>query len=229
MSLQGRLLDVPLIDLLRIFQRGERSGRIFLTSPAERAAIWFQQGQVVHAALAADNGQGQGLVGEAALFALLDWPDGQFRYLAPVDGERYRVTITRSTNLLILEALRRGEGQRSLPPGLSPHATLRAVPGAIGDEAGTLSPSELQVVSMIGQRCTAEQIADRLQVECAWVLQVVARLIDLGVVAVAQLLELPQRRVTVAFPSRAEAGEQGTSNLARAIRRRLSQLRAVAS
>jgi hypothetical protein len=235
MAFEGHLVDMPVIDLLRVFQRGARSGRLFLWTRAEWAVVWFRTGQAAHAVVLEQRERRPLAAGEQAIFHVLGWAEGQFRFVAAEQPEMFLVTIKRPTAALIVEALRRrpSQGARPLPAGLSARTPLRMLPHLAGDdETVHVSVQEWLVLTRIGHRATPAELAAQTGLGLERTLALVARLIELGLVAPAPLADLPARRLTVDPPpalGQRHEGPASVTNLTRAIRRRLQQLGAASA
>ncbi len=227
MTLKGDLIDLPLLDILHIFQRDERDGRLSLLKGRERAVIWFKAGQTINALLISDDAKQPPRVGEEAIFALAHWPYGKFRFTPLIAEDHDRVTITRPTMQLIVEILqqRSRTSLQHLPPGLTMETTLRAPLQMI--ELGTqidLSPMERTILYILRQQHTPAQIVEQTHLTPEQVICAIARLIDLGLVATVTLADLPDQQLVAPVPVRAKYNP--TSKLVRAIKRRLQQLHA---
>lgn len=230
MGLEGKLTDMPLLDLLRIFQRGARNGKLALWDENEWALLWIKAGQVVNAIVLSMPDRRPLQAGEHAIFHLFTWTDGHFRYSPDDASDGYAITIRQSTAELIAEALRRRRLAALPPPvgDLTLWTPLCPVPqGASANEFVKLSVEEWNVLVRIGQQTTAKAIASQTGMPAGRVLEVVSQLIDCGLVIPVTLADLPQRRLTVSpadYAHLASGSEAPISNLTRAIRRRLQQI-----
>lgn len=106
-GLAGRLHQMPIEDLVQIFQLQRKSGVLHVHDVSDRerelGTIGFEGGQIAAAAAA-------GTTGEAAFFLLATLPDGLFRMVDASPGAR---NITRQTASLLMEAARlKDEGAR---------------------------------------------------------------------------------------------------------------------
>src|SRR5579871_2869584 len=70
--LRGSLLQMNVIDLVQSLEMGRKSCALTLTNKDERCEMFFQQGQVTHAAYGP-------LTGDQAVFKVLRWTDGDFQ------------------------------------------------------------------------------------------------------------------------------------------------------
>jgi DNA-binding response OmpR family regulator len=103
-GLRGSLAQMSPVDLLQALDLGHKSCRLRLNYRGQECHMHFLEGQLVHATL------GQH-IGEAAVFPVITWSEGGFA----IDFERENCpqTITRSTQSLLLEGMRRyDEAQR---------------------------------------------------------------------------------------------------------------------
>jgi DNA-binding response OmpR family regulator len=94
----GSLGDMGLVDLLQTVEISRKSGVLELTNGAQRGAVTFRDGQLVDAELGK-------LRGEAAIYRLLLWNEGEFEIdFRPVRAEQ---RIVSSTQALLMEGMRR--------------------------------------------------------------------------------------------------------------------------
>lgn len=230
MALEGKLTDMPLTDLLYIFQRGARAGSLVLWNAAELATVWFRQGQPFHALVLSQGDRRLLHKGEGALLALSAWADGQFLYKPDSRTDGQPATIDKPSTVLIAQMnhQRGGAPPRPLPPELTPLTALRLLPEFYGGRAAVeLSVEDWTVLTRIKPGTTVEELALMGEMTVERTLHVVAHLITLGLVCTVQLANLPPRRLTVAPPAglmARQVGEAPVSNLTRAIRRRLQQM-----
>lgn len=229
MALEGKLSDMPMHDLLRVFQRSTRSGKLVLWNKAELGLLWLLDGQVVNALVLTKPDRRPLHSGEHAVFHLFGWPDGLFRYSPDPERGSYPITIERPTGKLIGEALKhRASDPISTAWGeLTLQTPLRVLPQiADNDEQIPLNSEQWTVLVRIGQGSNAMQVAMQTEMDPQQVLMIVANLIDYGLVMPALLADLPQRRLTVEPPLPSVEAQESTpiTNLTRAIRRRLKQI-----
>lgn len=62
-----------LSDVLALYARAGRTGALDVRSPGRTGSVWFEDGEVVHAACGAQ-------VGKTALFEVLCWNEGRFAF-----------------------------------------------------------------------------------------------------------------------------------------------------
>ncbi len=98
MALEGNLQDLSLPNVLQIICLERQRVAIMLRRNAESGAIYFEDGEIVHAAVGR-------LVGEEAVYQLLTWTEGNFRTTTDVKIERR--TIRSRWDQLLMEGMKR--------------------------------------------------------------------------------------------------------------------------
>lgn len=106
--MQGNLTDMSVADLIQhACQEGKRA-RLSLEGEGRQGEIYFHSGQVTHAACG-------DLTGEPAVFALLEWDTGRFRFDPEIEASQR--TIERSYTGLLLEGARLQDERRPAGEG----------------------------------------------------------------------------------------------------------------
>jgi len=95
--LRGSLLQMNVIDLVQSLEMGRKSCALTLTNKDEKCEMYFQEGQVTHAAYGS-------LTGDKAVFKVLRWTDGNFQ--VNFEGKTTEQTTTLNTQGLLMEGLR---------------------------------------------------------------------------------------------------------------------------
>jgi len=98
MSMQGQLRDMGVAELIQHTCQDAKTARLALDSGGKQAVIYFEGGEVVHAA------QGE-LQGEPVIYAVLNWGEGSFALEPGVEAPAR--TIHRSYAGLLLEGAKR--------------------------------------------------------------------------------------------------------------------------
>lgn len=162
MNLQGDLREFSLADLLRIFEHGQRTGRLNIETPVLHGELIWQTGALIHASLGA-------LQGTEAVYPWLIWPEGQFTFVeGPVGEPGGTTTIKASVADILGEGLLRQEAWlriSDLAPGWGPDSRAAWV----GESDGTLplalggaSASELVAAAGGTTVSLAHGLAERL-------------------------------------------------------------------
>ncbi len=108
-AIQGRLDEVPLMDLLQLVATARKTGVLVVRSGAEKAELTLERGVVVACTL---DGH-PGLAPEKALFRPFAWATGQFE-LQPRDPGGEAAPLMPSTDALLMEAARQLDEMRRL-------------------------------------------------------------------------------------------------------------------
>lgn len=98
MSTQGHLQDMPVADLIQQYCQNKKTARLILISNGHQAALFFKNGNVIHAQL-------DDVVGEEVIYAVLEWDVGEFQVDSGVEATTR--SVTRSWSGLLLEGARR--------------------------------------------------------------------------------------------------------------------------
>src|SRR5713101_2123435 len=94
---RGSLAQMNVIDLVQSLEMGRKSCSLTMTNADDKCEMYFNQGQVKHAAYGA-------LTGDPAVFKVLRWTDGNFQ--VDFDGKTTKETTTLNTQGLLMEGLR---------------------------------------------------------------------------------------------------------------------------
>lgn len=120
-EIEGGLRQLPLPDLLQILAMNRRTGRLTVTSGADKGEIHLNAGQPVNARVGE-------IEGEKALFRLVAWKEGTFAF-SPGPAAA-RVQVTRAMEDVLLEGMRQSDERERLLSGLPPVGQLvQVTPG----------------------------------------------------------------------------------------------------
>lgn len=114
MGISGSLADVTLLELLQLMTWGRKTGVATVFWRGTSGRLFMQEGQVVHATFAGEQG-------EAAAYRLLAREGGSFTWES--GPAACPVTVTTSTQNLMLEAARlmdEGDEAAGAPPRPGP-------------------------------------------------------------------------------------------------------------
>jgi hypothetical protein len=115
-GVEGQLSQLPLADLLQLFHVGQKNGSVDLqrggeAGSAESGRVVLRAGEIVHAEIGS-------IAGEKALFRLLAWDRGGFKFAPGAATEK--PTLDKPTRALLQEGLRQNRELAlradSLPP-----------------------------------------------------------------------------------------------------------------
>lgn len=109
--IEGGLSEISLPDLLQMFSMNKKEGRLSLQKKKERGEIYIHDGNMVDAAIG-------DISGEKALFRLLAWRNGSFKFLPTRVNVPQK--ISKPTDNLIMEGLRQYDEWESLKEKFPP-------------------------------------------------------------------------------------------------------------
>lgn len=180
----GTLGLFSLVDLFQLLASAKRSGRLSVDHPTGMARVYFDQGKVVHADFGA-------LSGEEAVYALFADERGHFEFRIGMPATES--TVTRSTENLVLEAMRRLDEQQHQGDGAVP-LSRDAVPtlSRAGQADLHLTDEELLLIEKVDGRRSVTTIAKESGLATEEVLNVTERLLKTG------LIKLQNRRARTA-------------------------------
>jgi CheY-like chemotaxis protein len=95
--LRGSVSQMNVVDLVQSLEMGRKSCALTLTNKDEACEMYFREGQVTHAQYGALNG-------DAAVFKVLRWTEGNFQ--VNFEGKTTKQTTTLNTQGLLMEGLR---------------------------------------------------------------------------------------------------------------------------
>lgn len=175
--LEGSLLDLRPADLLHRLHQFRSSGRLRVTPPPESAGSTAEVRLANGELLCAEIGPVQG---EKALFRLLEWSAGRFRFEpGPVDGPS---TLKGPTRALLAEGRRQlDEWQRLAPrlPSLDAPVRLRVARDALPP---VLHPLTQEVLAGIERTGRVGDVVDRCSQPDYQVLRTLHTLAERGIV-----------------------------------------------
>jgi DNA-binding MarR family transcriptional regulator len=198
MGFSGSLEDFGLSDVLQLIHIGRRTGVLVIISDGQRAEIFFQDGEAVHAILG-------DVIGEQAVYKVFNWSRGKFDFEAKIVPTPKTITV--GSQNLILEATRRIDEWsklKNLIPG--ENAVLSFSPNPPdGSHNITLSPEEWRILSLIDSKRTVDDLAKLTGFSTLYVTKTLYGLVSSGLLEVTGKKELKEEEV------RHEEAEKGTS------------------
>jgi Domain of unknown function (DUF4388)/Inner membrane component of T3SS, cytoplasmic domain len=173
-AVQGRLEEVPLVDLLQLLSTSKKTGAIVIRG-YRQGGVHLRSGKVVAAAIDADPT----LAPKKALFRMVSWSQGGFEFV-PKEGElaSFPNEITEGTEQLLMEAMHQSD---ELARGNLPAPTL-----AIGIAMPLSAPlrdctqDELDVLQLVHNYGVVQAVLDRASGSDLEVSQTLASLMRRG-------------------------------------------------
>lgn len=104
MGMNGNLRDVAIPDLIQLSCQDRKSARLSIEHLDEHAALYFKDGNLVHAVLGNNSG-------EEVLFNIIGWEEGTFNLETGIQSPA--ITVSSSWPSLLLEGARRLDEERN--------------------------------------------------------------------------------------------------------------------
>jgi hypothetical protein len=173
-AVQGRLEEVPLVDLLQLLSTSKKTGAIVIRG-IRGGRVHLRKGRVISASVDADAS----LPPKKALFRMTTWGQGAFEFM-PLEGEQAPMPneITDSTEILVMEALRQGDDLAIA--GLPPPTAAIGIAMPLTAKLRDLQPDEIDLVQLVHNYGVVQAVLDRASGSDADTAQKLASLIQRG-------------------------------------------------
>ena len=175
-AVQGRLEEVPLVDLLQLLATSKKTGAIVIRG-YRGGRVHLRSGKVVSAVIDADPT----LPPKKALYRMVAWTQGAFEF-APQEGEALPAAmpneIAEGTEQLVMEAVQQADefARGNLP---APTAAIGlAMP--LAPRLRDLTPDELELVQLVHNYGVVQAVLDRAAGSDLEVARRIAALIQRG-------------------------------------------------
>jgi hypothetical protein len=209
MSLEGRLRELALPEVLQLLGLSRKSGRLELRAQLQgRAAfICLASGAVVDAGQwRVDDAQGDQRTAletphatrvQACVLDLLTWRDGEFRFV-PDDEPRMGSSVRLSVDMLLVEAAQHAERWERVA-GRIAHAHV--VPAYVDMEPQQLPllrlvPQEWEILTRVDGRRDLAELAEVLGRDVVDVADIVHGLMESGLLTLREAEIVPRRHAT---------------------------------
>jgi hypothetical protein len=173
-AVQGRLEEVPLVDLLQLLSTSKKTGAIVIKG-YRGGRVHLRAGKVVSAVIDADPT----LAPKKALFRMVTWTQGGFEFV-PHEGEMAAMPleIVEGTEQLVMEAMHQSD---ELTRGNLPAATAAiGIAMPLTPKLRDLPPDELDLVQLVHNYGVVQAVLDRASGSDLEVSQKLAALIQRG-------------------------------------------------
>ncbi|HEX9579453.1 MAG TPA: DUF4388 domain-containing protein [Myxococcales bacterium] len=173
-AVQGRLEEVPLVDLLQLLSTSKKTGAIVIKG-YRGGRVHLRGGKVVSAVIDADPT----LPPKKALYRMVTWTQGGFEFV-PQEGELPPMPneIAEGTEQLVMEAMHQADemGRGNLP---APTAAV-GVAMPLTPKLRDLPPDEIDLVQLVHNYGVVQAVLDRASGSDLEVSQKLAALIQRG-------------------------------------------------
>jgi hypothetical protein len=173
-AVQGRLEEVPLVDLLQLLSTSKKTGAIVIRG-IRGGRVHLRKGRVISASVDADPS----LPPKKSLYRMTTWGQGSFEFV-PLEGEQSPMPneITESTEILVMEALRQGDDLAIA--GLPPPTAAIGIAMPLTAKLRDLQPEEIDLVQLVHNYGVVQAVLDRASGSDADTAQKLASLIERG-------------------------------------------------
>jgi hypothetical protein len=154
-AVQGRLEEVPLVDLLQLLSTSKKTGAIVIKG-YRGGRVHLRIGKVVSAVIDADPT----LPPKKALYRMVGWTQGGFEFV-PQEGEMPPMPneITDGTEMLVMEAMHQAD---ELARGNLPAATAAiGIAMPLTPKLRDLPPDEVDLVQLVHNYGVVQAVLDR--------------------------------------------------------------------
>jgi hypothetical protein len=192
MSLEGRLRELGLAEVLQLLSLSRKTGTLQLRAmlDAREATIVVEDGWIVDATEEGMFETTKQAVDERSVservLAMLRWTDGEFRFvtdLAPIRAGRVRI----STEQLLMEGARRADAWAGLHPSVPGPHVIAAFPDVQPQQLSLLhlTPDQWEILTRVDGRRSIAELASSLQHDVIDVATTVHGMIEAGVLMVS--------------------------------------------
>ena len=168
----GDLEKISIGELVQTIALTRKNGCLVLTNTGRRGEVYFHEGMVTYADIERKKG-------EEAVYRLLSWKNGQFKFDVGVTAKTSNVRKTAES--LLMEGMRRlDEFNRLLGYFPSPDSQLEALSLTEGD----LGSEELQVLNYVNQYATVMDVIEHSKFGDLKTLQMLVKLHSANIIGV---------------------------------------------
>lgn len=151
--LKGNLAQLSLLDIIKMFNAGNRTGRLDIHQGSKTGEIYLQHGSLVHAVTGTQ-------LGEAGLYTLVGWLDGDFSFTPDIEAPEQSINL--STEQILLEASRQAEQWEDIKEIVSSTEAVFNISPSGSANTVSLKPIEWQVLAQVNGQRSIIDIAETL-------------------------------------------------------------------
>jgi len=174
-TMTGSIAEVPLPDLLQLFNASKKSGVLVVRTNDDVGKIYLNHGAVIYAAVN-DNFD---VAPVKSFIRILQWEQGTFDMDLPEDRE-FLDPIQKSTEALLMEAMRQIDEVRRLGPDLPPMGAQLSLTMPLIPPLRDLNPDELDVLQLAFNYGHVETVLNKSQATDLETSEVLVKLIKAG-------------------------------------------------
>ncbi len=171
-AMTGKLDEVPLPDLLQLFNTSKKNGVLVVRNEHE-GKIYLRQGKVYYVVIDDNHELGP----QKSFNRVITWENGEFE-LRPPDQQEFMVELETSTEALLMDALRQLDELRQLDGQLPAKDATVMVAVPLASPLRDLSPDELDVLQGIINWGSLQGVYDHSEKEDLIIAKIVLSLIE---------------------------------------------------
>jgi len=175
--LKGNLAQLSLLDIIKMFNSGRRTGRLDIHQGSKTGEIYLQNGSLVHAVTGTQ-------LGEAGLYTLLGWLEGDFSFTPDIEAPEQSISLT--TEQMLLEASRQAEQWEDIKEIISSTEAVFNISPSGSTNTVSLKPIEWQVLAQVNGQRSIITIAEILELHEFEVAKIVFSLTTAGLLHEAE-------------------------------------------
>ena len=175
--LKGNLAQLSLLDIIKMFNAGRRTGRLDIRQGSKTGEIYLQNGSLVHAVTGIQ-------LGEAGVYTLLGWLEGDFSFTPDIEAPEQSISL--STEQMLLEASRQAEQWEDIKEIISSTEAVFNISPAGSTNTVSLKPIEWQVLAQVNGQRSIIDIAETLELHEFEVAKIIFSLTTAGLLHEAE-------------------------------------------
>jgi hypothetical protein len=154
-SMTGKIEEVPLPDLLQLFQTSKKNGMLVVRNQHE-GRIYMRQGKVFYAVIDQNHDLGP----QKSFFRIITWEQGDFELVA-ADQNEFMVELEESTEALLMEGLRQLDEMRRIQGDLPPGTSALQIALPLEPPLRDLSAEQLDLIQLVLNHGTMQGVLDK--------------------------------------------------------------------
>jgi hypothetical protein len=154
-SMTGKIEEVPLPDLLQLFQTSKKNGMLVVRNDHE-GRIYMRQGKVYYATI--DHNEELGP--QKSFFRIITWEQGDFELL-PADKAEFGVELEDSTEALLMEGLRQLDELRRIQNILPQQGAGLSIALPLEAPLRDLTHEQLDIIQLVLNNGTFQGVLDK--------------------------------------------------------------------
>jgi len=143
-AMSGRIEEVPLPDLLQLFQTSKKNGVLVVNTGQNDGRIYLRGGKVYYAVIDGNHELGP----QKSFNRLITWDKGGFE-LQPPDGQEFMIELEESTEALLMDSLRQLDELRRIESSLPGRQSTLSLELPLEKPLRELKPDELDVFQLV--------------------------------------------------------------------------------